>query len=251
MKIVMMNQVFSLLFLCVAVALASDDRIVGGDVQAANSVKYIANIKRDGGLMCGGSLITSRFILTAAHCYYSAQHILSVTVGDVTLDTHEASEQTLGVLRQVPHENYEPSTYENDIMVIEMDGYIIMNQYVQTASLSVSAPSVGTMCSVYGWGRTSYGDQISNELRGVDVPVLSKEACQTHYGSFIQDSMICLGYLGVGGKDACMGDSGGPAVCNGVLDGVVSTGIGCAEPEYPGIYTRVADYTAWIQAQVN
>ena len=66
--------------------------------------------------------------------------------------------------------------------------------------------------------------------------------------------MICAGYRGVGGKDACSGDSGGPFICNdggkAVLAGIVSWGAGCARPEYPGVYSRVTHVLEWIQANM-
>ena len=71
------------------------------------------------------------------------------------------------------------------------------------------------------------------------MPVTSDQRCREAYGEdAIADSMICAG-LEEGGKDSCQGDSGGPMMCGDQLSGIVSTGRGCAEPGYPGIYTQV------------
>ena len=66
--------------------------------------------------------------------------------------------------------------------------------------------------------------------------------------------MLCAEYPGVGGKDACQGDSGGPLVCNlngkAIIAGVVSWGIGCAKPEFPGVYARVTTVLNWIKSNM-
>ncbi|XP_010767091.1 trypsin-2-like, partial [Notothenia coriiceps] len=82
-------------------------------------------------------------------------------------------------------------------------------------------------------------------LQCVEVPILSHKDCDGSYPGLITDHMVCAGYL-EGGKDACQGDSGGPLVCNGELQGVVSWGQGCAQPNYPGVYTKVCSLMPWI-----
>ena len=85
----------------------------------------------------------------------------------------------------------------------------------------------------------------------VRVPVISNDDCNDAYDGDITEAMICAGHLGIGGKDACTGDSGGPLVCvyggKGVITGVVSFGSGCAKPDFPGVYSRVAYVLDWIK----
>ena len=85
----------------------------------------------------------------------------------------------------------------------------------------------------------------------VRVPVISNDDCNDAYDGDITEAMICAGHLGIGGKDACTGDSGGPLVCNhggkAVITGVVSFGSGCAKPDFPGVYSRVAYVLDWIK----
>ena len=88
----------------------------------------------------------------------------------------------------------------------------------------------------------------------VRVPAITNKDCNKDYKDYplsIMDSMICAGYRGLGGKDACQGDSGGPLICNhgnkAVLVGVVSWGNGCAEPNHPGVYSRVTHVLDWIK----
>merc|ERR1712013_309617 len=82
-------------------------------------------------------------------------------------------------------------------MLIELDGTVTLNQYVETVKLPSSSPAVGTVCTVYGWGTTSSGGSISNNLRGVNVPVISNDDCDTYlyYRGAIHDGMICMGFL--------------------------------------------------------
>merc|ERR1739838_628899 len=235
--------------LLVAMASASDDKIVNGVEQEPHSVPFIANIKRSGSLMCGGSLVTTKYIISAAHCEYSTPSVLTITVGDVTLGTAESTEQVFRVVRQIVHEDYGATTaQEHDIMLIELDGKVSLNENVQTVNLPSASPLVGTTCTVYGWGTTSSGGSISNKLMGVNVPVIDNADCETYvlYRGQIKPGMVCMGFLEDGGYDSCQGDSGGPAICNGELAGVVSWGVSCAEPKYPGVYTRVATYVDWI-----
>lgn len=79
---------------------------------------------------------------------------------------------------------------------------------------------------------------------------MSHEQCSQLYAEFnnVTESMFCAGQVEKGGKDSCQGDSGGPVVMNGYLVGVVSWGYGCAEPKYPGVYSKVYSFREWIQS---
>ena len=98
------------------------------------------------------------------------------------------------------------------------------------------------------------GGSATNDLQYVRVPAITNSQCNSAYGGDITDTMLCAGYPNVGGKDACQGDSGGPFVCNdngnAVIAGVVSWGIGCALPNYPGVYARVTPVLSWIQSNM-
>ncbi|XP_026108465.1 clotting factor B-like [Carassius auratus] len=99
------------------------------------------------------------------------------------------------------------------------------------------------------------GTQLPNTLQQVMIPVVSNSACDNAYGGVnisITSNMICAGLINQGGKDSCQGDSGGPMVSkNGSLwiqSGVASFGEGCADPKYPGVYSRVSEYQDWIKS---
>merc|ERR1712241_1622333 len=93
---------FFIVALLCGIAAASDDKIVGGTVSSAHAAPFIANIRRSGSLMCGGSLVAPGYVLSSAHCEYSMVNRLTVTVGDITLSQTESTEQVFGVVVQTP-----------------------------------------------------------------------------------------------------------------------------------------------------
>ncbi|XP_039389031.1 trypsin I-P1-like isoform X3 [Mauremys reevesii] len=132
-------------------------------------------------------------------------------------------------------------------MLIKLASAATLNSYVNTIALPTSCVTTGTQCLISGWGNTlSSGTNFPDLLQCVKAPVLSSSQCSSAYQGKITSNMICIGYL-EGGKDSCQEDSGGPVVCNGVLQGIVSWGTGCALKGYPGVYTKVCNYVSWIQ----
>ncbi|XP_076816804.1 trypsin I-P1-like [Clavelina lepadiformis] len=243
---------FLVLIALVALARADDDKIIGGSQLRPNQVPYLVNLKRFGSLMCGGSILSSSYALSAAHCNAAASS-LTVTAGDYSLSNNDGTEQASNVVRTIPHPQYKKNTLENDIMLLQLSSSMSANSYVQFASLPAANvdPAVGTNCNVYGWGNiATTGSDYPDTPYGVTVPVVSNADCNVAYDGDITDGMMCLGLLGTGGKDSCQGDSGGPVNCNGDLHGVVSWGIGCAYPDYPGVYTRVSHYISWINQYI-
>ncbi|XP_054729068.1 CUB and peptidase domain-containing protein 2-like [Anastrepha obliqua] len=208
------------------------------------------------GHICGGTLISSRAVLTAGHCIWSANRFrnasdYSVVLGNLNRYQRDNNSLVFGVTKISVHPNFNATTYEADVAVLHLDAAVPLN-FTKAYPIPLNDErnlSAGTVCQVSGWGRTENGGY-SPELRVVDVAVVNRSQCATNYGGFIRDVMICAGYM-EGGRDACVGDSGGPLVCVGKLVGVVSFGVGCAEPGYPGVYADVASYVKWIQNETN
>ncbi|XP_077114246.1 trypsin-like [Ranitomeya variabilis] len=239
-----------LLLICVllgaAAAFEDDDKIVGGYTCAQNSVPWQVSLY-SGYHFCGGSLINNLWVVSAAHCYKSS---LQVRLGEHNIAVSEGTEQFISSSKVIRHGSYSSYTLDNDIMLIKLASAATLNSYVKAISLPSGCPSAGTSCLISGWGNTlSSGTNMPNLLQCVDAPVLTAAQCSSAYPGEITSNMICVGYL-EGGKDSCQGDSGGPVVCNGALQGIVSWGYGCAQKNYPGVYTKVCNYNSWISSTV-
>ena len=117
-------------------------------------------------------------------------------------------------------------------------------------------PTVDAPCFVSGWGSLTFqAPNLPPSLHYVSVPIVSQADCNKAYSNDITSNMICAG-LEEGGKDSCQGDSGGPLVCmqgdnKPVITGVVSFGIGCAFPGFPGVYSKVTSHLSWIKRHMN
>ena len=162
----------------------------------------------------------------------------------------EGREQIKQVSKIIIHEAYNSYKITNDIALLKLSSRLRMNSYVQPVNLpgNQQQTAAGTNCVVSGWGSLSEGGSAPAILQKVNLPAMTDDECRYYYGqSQILDSNLCCGYPN-GGKDSCQGDSGGPLYCNGYQAGVVSWGIGCARPGYPGVYTEVSHFIPWINS---
>ncbi|XP_041032784.1 trypsin-3-like isoform X1 [Carcharodon carcharias] len=234
----------SLLGLAVA---GDDDKIINGYSCPPHSQPWQVIFTTDTYRWCGGSVINEWWILSAAHCEQPA-HTLVAYIGDHDTNVHEGTEQYIGASKVIIHPHYNPQTLDNDVMLVKLSSPVQFNSYVRPIELSSSCPTAGLQCLVSGWGNLLNDGEVlyPADLQCLDVPVLSPSTCQKAYPGSITSSMFCAGFM-EGGKDSCQGDSGGPLVCNEKLEGIVSWGIGCAERNYPGVYTKVCNYTSWIR----
>ncbi len=239
-------------------------QIVGGFNAQNESWPWQVQLTRYGLTHCGGSILSSRWVVTAAHCLYSRGLIppeaLKVRAGSTI---NGLGGQQVGVQRIIIHEGYDDVPYNNDIALLELESDLLFSassgpiEPLLAAEEPTMAPE-GALATVTGWGATGWGEFGSQTLRQVSVPLIYPAACRSGtyaYGDRITNNMLCAGYR-FGEKDACQGDSGGPlVVSNGrgsyVLAGIVSWGEGCAWPDYPGVYTRVANYRGWLEQQTG
>jgi len=223
-----------------------NEKIVGGSEVTPHSIPYQVSFQTSYGFhFCGASVYNEDYVITAAHCCASSSARNSkVVVGAHNIDNDESTTQTIRVESYEKHGSYNPSTVANDICLLKLESPISMNSYVSPVTLPSFQESFTGQATVSGWGTLSSGGSTPDTLHAVDVPIKTDDQCRSSYGqNDILDSMICAGEAG---KDSCQGDSGGPLVCGGKLCGVVSWGIGCALPGFPGVYTEVSYFTTWI-----
>ncbi|CAG5102237.1 Oidioi.mRNA.OKI2018_I69.chr1.g206.t1.cds [Oikopleura dioica] len=229
--------------------------IIGGSTASPHSQPYILSLQRSGSHFCGGSLGgTLSKGITAAHCYQTS---VTAVAGAHNIKQNESTQQKKSVSSFVRHPNYNSRNQQNDIAVLKWSGSFSSTSAVKYMSLPAAQNREwmphGANVRVCGWGNTSTGiiANYPSELKCVNVNIIRNSICndRSHYNGSILSGMFCAGILDVGGKDACQGDSGGPVVYNNQMVGATSWGIGCAEAKYPGVYTDVAIYKNWINAQ--
>ncbi|TKS91186.1 Serine protease 27 [Collichthys lucidus] len=229
-----------------------NSRIVRGEDAAAGAWPWQVSLHQSSRHFCGGSLINDQWILSAAHCLLRSGKPISassvtVFLGRETQQLPNNNEVSRGVSRFIIHPGFNRTTNNNDISLLQLSSPVTFTNFIRPVCLP-SAGSVfdaGTTCFVTGWGsiRDAAALPSPQRLQQVSLPIVSNSRCNRSYDGEITDNMICAG-LEEGGKDACHGDSGGPLVAkNGsrwVEVGVVSFGEGCADRNFPGVYTRVS-----------
>ncbi|XP_049964496.1 trypsin alpha-3-like [Schistocerca serialis cubense] len=217
-----------------------DGRIVGGSSVSISQYPWqlyftIANY------MCGASIISNNWALSAAHC------VDGFAIGQMQLRSGTSTRGSGGTVHSVAtgyiHGDY--GDYDYDVCVVQVSNAFSFGTNVQAVSLASSEPSAGTSVTVTGWGLTSENGSPANTLQAVTVQIVDRNSCNRAYGG-ITSRMLCAGVSG-GGKDSCGGDSGGPLVSGSTQVGIVSFGFGCAEADYPGVYANVANLRSWIQ----
>ncbi|XP_073884716.1 brain-specific serine protease 4 isoform X2 [Macaca fascicularis] len=296
------------------------NRVVGGEDSTDNEWPWVVSIQKNGTHQCAGSLLTSRWVITAAHCFkdnLNKPSLFSVLLGAWQLGNPGSRSQKVGVAWVQPHPMYSwKEGARADIALVRLEHSIQFSERVLPICLpdaSIHLPP-NTHCWISGWGSIQDGgaasfspkwlgvdgdrgwqilrdtDTMSNKrwrpeaqhdtdrrkdglqsrrnlvplphpqtLQKLKVPIIDSEVCSRLYWrgaghEAITEDMLCAGYL-EGERDACLGDSGGPLMCQvdgaWLLAGIISWGEGCAERNRPGVYISLSAHRSWVEKIVQ
>ncbi|XP_019817830.2 neurotrypsin isoform X1 [Bos indicus] len=241
-------------------------RIIGGKNSLRGSWPWQVSLRLksshgDGRLLCGATLLSSCWVLTAAHCfkrYGNSTRNYVVRVGDYHTLVPEEFEEEIRVEQIVTHRLYRPHSNDYDIALVRLQGPEEQCARLSSHVLPACLPrwrerpqKRAHNCYVTGWGDT--GPAYSRTLQQGAIPLLPKRFCEHRYKGRFTRRMLCAGNLHEHKRvDSCQGDSGGPLVCERlgerwVVYGVTSWGYGCGVKDSPGVYTEVSAFVPWIK----
>ncbi|XP_052890428.1 trypsin epsilon-like [Anopheles moucheti] len=212
-------------------------RIIGGSKTTIEDVPYQVSLRYFNNHICGGSIISHSWVLTAAHCldWYPNNDEISVRSGS----TYQSTGGSLhAVFYYHLHEHYDMEEFQWDVATIRVRSPMVTDPARAPIPLSpLPEWSMAQRVTVAGWGYLASSGKVVDSLQMVRLDVVPREICNQSWTGYITDDMICAGGPGV---DACAGDSGGPAVQDGLQYGIVSWGaIECGNG-LPGVYTSIA-----------
>ncbi|XP_023610358.1 ovochymase-2 [Myotis lucifugus] len=249
-------------------------RIVGGSQVVKGSYPWQVSLKRRQKHICGGTIISPQWVITAAHCVANRNiaSSLNVTAGKHDLSHKEPGEQTLTIESIIIHPQFstkKPMDY--DIALLKMAGTFHFGPSVGPMCLPEPGEQfkAGLICTTAGWGRLTENGILPQVLQEVNLPILTQEECVaallTLNKPISGQTFLCTGFLD-GGRDACQGDSGGSLMCRNkrgtwTLAGVTSWGSGCGrgwrnnvqkdDQGSPGIFTDLSKVLPWIRKHIH
>ncbi|XP_011745814.2 LOW QUALITY PROTEIN: coagulation factor VII [Macaca nemestrina] len=237
-------------------------RIVGGRVCPKGECPWQVLLLVNGAQLCGGTLINTIWVVSAAHCFdkIKSWRNLTAVLGEHDLSEHEGDEQSRRVAQVIIPSTYVLGATNHDIALLRLQQPVVLTDHVVPLCLPERTFSERTLAFVRfslvsGWGQLLDRGATALELMALNVPRLMTQDClqqsqKAEASPNITEYMFCAGYSD-GSRDSCKGDSGGPHATRyrgtWYLTGIVSWGQGCAAVGHFGVYTRVSQYIEWLQ----
>ncbi|CAG7829905.1 unnamed protein product [Allacma fusca] len=228
-------------------------KVIGGELAKEGQFPYQVAIFENliGKLyyLCSGTILSSKYVLTSTSCIIGQWPTITIVrTGVIDLEKNSTRGQDYRSWTLITHPNFEHQNHTNDIGIIELEGELELNEHVQPIKLPPGMEEVveNTTCRIAGWGGLNDPNP-DNELRFVDLPVVSDRSCGNSYARENQTILPAMLCAGTSGRDLCWGDNGGPLTCaDGIVHGIATRGSKCNLSGFPAIFAQVSHYRDFI-----
>merc|ERR1712149_140495 len=229
-----------------ALVLARSPNIVNGFDANPGQFPWQASFQTSWGFhFCGASIVSERWLVTAAHCVTGK----SPNGVRVVLGLHDQAQtvgnpETYRIAQIIAHPRYDGGSISNDITLLQTEQPIQFTDRIQAIALPEQDQTFnGQTCQISGWGELGWNQGSPDILQRLDVSVVNSRSC----GTSSDAGKVCIRPAGNRASSACRGDSGGPLACNGVLVGAASYVFGHCSTSSPNVYASVANYRDFIR----